>query len=74
MHSMTRAVIPPAPRAGIVDDMERDDNRRGYERDETDALHQLVRHLVADGDRQVRLAVRRARRTLGEMTGQGVAA
>lgn len=65
MHSMTRAVIPPAPRAGIVDDKERD---------ETDALHQLVRHLVADGDRRARLAGRRARRTLAEMTGQGVAA
>ncbi|MFJ9703416.1 hypothetical protein [Streptomyces fradiae] len=74
MHSMTRAVIPPAPRAGIVDDKERDDNRRGYGRDETDALHQLVRHLVADGDRRARLAGRRARRTLAEMTGQGVAA
>ncbi|WP_411575186.1 hypothetical protein [Streptomyces fradiae] len=65
MNSMTRAVIPPEPRAGIVDDKERD---------ETDALHQLVRHLVADGDRRARLAGRRARRTLAEMTGQGVAA
>ncbi|MER7832199.1 hypothetical protein [Streptomyces sp. NPDC095602] len=69
---MTRSLTPPA--AGIVDDTERDDDRRGYERDETDALHQLVRHLVADGDRRARLAGRRARRTLAEMTGQGVAA
>ncbi|MEU5403620.1 hypothetical protein ABZ348_30515 [Streptomyces sp. NPDC005963] len=33
----------------------------------SDAFHQLVRHLVADGDRRAALAGSRARRPLGEM-------
>ncbi|MEU0670912.1 hypothetical protein ABZ508_34410 [Streptomyces lavendulocolor] len=57
MPSMTRT-IPHQPRG---------DDARGYERDATGALHRLVRHLVADGDRRAQLAGRRARRTLGEM-------
>ncbi|MDX3433890.1 hypothetical protein PV664_33955 [Streptomyces sp. ME01-18a] len=57
-----------APRAGLADDMERDDNRRGFERDETDtAFHRLVDHLVVDGDDRARSAGRRTRRTLAEM-------
>ncbi|MGW7402054.1 hypothetical protein ACWGH7_36985 [Streptomyces cyaneofuscatus] len=48
--------------------MEDDDNRRGYERDETDTSYdQLVGRLVADGDRRAVTAGRRARRTLAEM-------
>ncbi|MET9097149.1 hypothetical protein ABZX72_34295 [Streptomyces cyaneofuscatus] len=56
-----------APRAGLADDMTRDDNRRGFERDETDQFHQLVRQLVDDGDDRAASAGRRARRTLQEM-------
>lgn len=68
MHSsMACTITPPAPRAGIFDDMEGEDDRRGFERDETDTFHQLVRHLVADGDRRADLAGRRARRKLAEM-------
>ncbi|MFB7049674.1 hypothetical protein ACFCX7_26475 [Streptomyces microflavus] len=49
--------------------MEDDDNRRGYERDETDtSFRQLVGHLVADGDRRADAAGRQARRTFAEMS------
>ncbi|MFF9638811.1 hypothetical protein ACF1D2_30055 [Streptomyces bacillaris] len=61
------ASILDAPRAGLADDMTRDDNRRGFERDETDQFHQLVRQLVNDGDDRAAAAGRRARRTLQEM-------
>ncbi|MFJ1847071.1 hypothetical protein [Streptomyces sp. NPDC088146] len=47
--------------------MEDDDNARGYERDETDQYHRLVRQLVNDGDHRARSAGRQARRTLTEM-------
>ncbi|MER7316414.1 MULTISPECIES: hypothetical protein [Streptomyces] len=48
MHRMTSTL--DAPRAGIADDMTEDDNRRGYERDETDSVfRQLVGQLVLDG-------------------------
>ncbi|MER7761340.1 hypothetical protein [Streptomyces sp. NPDC097619] len=68
MHtSMARSITPPALRAGVLDDMEREDNRRGFERDETDSFHQLVAQLVADGDRRADVGGRRARRTLAEM-------
>ncbi|MFE4177138.1 hypothetical protein ACFRR7_34745 [Streptomyces sp. NPDC056909] len=46
------------------------DDGRGYERDETDnvtVFHQLVQHLVADGDRRATSADRRAPRLLREM-------
>ncbi|MEU1216646.1 hypothetical protein ABZ424_30450 [Streptomyces sp. NPDC005790] len=50
MHRMTSTLV--APRAGIADDMTDDDNRRGYERDETDSVfRQLVDQLVVDGRR-----------------------
>ncbi|TXS58213.1 hypothetical protein [Streptomyces sp. t39] len=65
MHSMTRTI--PAPASSLYDDMEDEDNRRGPERDETDQFHQLVRHLVTDGDARAALVGRRARRTLAEM-------
>ncbi len=69
--SMTRVV--PRPKAGIIDDIEREDNKKGFEPDDLTAFHQLVRHLTADGDRRAARAGRRARRTLAEMTvvGQG---
>ncbi|MEU5824899.1 hypothetical protein [Streptomyces sp. NPDC047803] len=63
---MTRRTIP-APSNGLYDDMEDADNQRGLERDETDQFHQIVDHLVADGDSRARAAGRRARRTLTEM-------
>ncbi|MCZ4125005.1 hypothetical protein [Streptomyces sp. H39-S7] len=65
MPSMTRTA--PAPWNGLYREMEDDDNQDGPERDETDAFHQLVRHLVADGDCRAAMAGRRARRTLAEM-------
>ncbi|MCX5346138.1 hypothetical protein [Streptomyces atratus] len=65
MHSMTRTI--PAPSNGLYSDMKGDDNQRGPERDETDAFHSLVRHLVADGDSRAAKAGRRARRTLAQM-------
>ncbi|MER5362452.1 hypothetical protein [Streptomyces sp. NPDC002785] len=57
-----------APRAGTIDDIRREDDAKGYERDETDRFNQLVRSLVIDGDRRAELGGRRARRTLAEMT------
>lgn len=66
MTSMTSTFT--GPRAGLADDMERDDTRRGFERDETDtAFRQLVHRLVLDGDDRARSAGRQARRTLAEM-------
>ncbi|MFC8645095.1 hypothetical protein ACFUC2_30695 [[Kitasatospora] papulosa] len=56
------------PRAGWLEDRERDDDQRGYERDETDtSFRQLVERLVADGDTRAESAGRQARRTLAEM-------
>ncbi|MFI5726934.1 hypothetical protein [Streptomyces cyaneofuscatus] len=61
-----------SPRAGVADDIRREDDcgghdGRGYERDETDRYHQLVRQLTAEGDGLAVAAGRRARRTLAEM-------
>ncbi|MGY4966611.1 hypothetical protein [Streptomyces sp. 900105245] len=69
--SMTRAV--PRPSAGIIDDIEREDNKKGFEPDDLAAFHQLVRHLTADGDRRAASAGHRERHKLAEMTvaGQG---
>ncbi|MFJ3519811.1 hypothetical protein [Streptomyces sp. NPDC090131] len=69
MQIMARSTTPPAPQAGIYDDMERDDNRRGFERDETDAdkaLGQLLRRIASEHDHRIP-AGRKARRTLAEM-------
>ncbi|MFC8263687.1 hypothetical protein ACFUNF_40325 [Streptomyces sp. NPDC057291] len=60
------------PCAGTIDDIRREDDRggddgRGYERDETDQIHRVVRQLVADSDDRARAAGRWARRTLAEM-------
>ncbi|MFF1560992.1 hypothetical protein [Streptomyces sp. NPDC058279] len=57
------------PRAGKIDDIESGDDARGYERDETDSLHQLGTLLLTMAERDdARIpAGRRARRTLAEM-------
>ncbi|MCX4581319.1 hypothetical protein OHB41_51165 [Streptomyces sp. NBC_01571] len=64
--SMTRVV--PRTNAGIIDDIEDADNEKGFEPDDLTVFHQLVRHLIADGDRRAARAGRKARRTLAEMT------
>ncbi|MBD3550003.1 hypothetical protein [Streptomyces sp. JV180] len=56
-----------APRAGLADDMTRDDDARGPERDETDRFQQLVQQLVVDGDDRAASAGRQAARTLQQM-------
>ncbi|MFF5131025.1 hypothetical protein ACFY41_29390 [Streptomyces syringium] len=58
----------PRPSAGIIDDIEDADNKKGFEPDDLTAFHQLVRHLVVDGDRRAADVGRKARRTLAEMT------
>ncbi|MCX5345901.1 hypothetical protein [Streptomyces atratus] len=60
------AIMATRPHAGLIDDMTEDDNNRGPEPDETE-LHQVVRHLVVDGDYRAWKAVRRARRTFADM-------
>ncbi|WP_237694333.1 hypothetical protein [Streptomyces sp. SID2563] len=65
LAGLVPAVIPP--RAGGIDDIRREDGAKGFERDETDQFHQVVDHLVFDGDARARAAGRRARRTLAEM-------
>ncbi|MFG2716189.1 hypothetical protein ACGFX2_37510 [Streptomyces goshikiensis] len=57
------------PRAGKIDDIERRDDERGFERDETDSLHRLGTLLLTMAERDdARIpAGRRARRTLAEM-------
>ncbi|MFE2015646.1 hypothetical protein [Streptomyces sp. NPDC059491] len=68
MISMAQTL--PRPSAGIVDDIEREDNRRGFEPEDLAAFHALVRHLTSDGDRRAACAGRAARRTLAQMTGR----
>ncbi|WP_392900806.1 hypothetical protein [Streptomyces sp. LN699] len=57
------------PRAGTIDDIRREDEDRGYERDESDSLHQVGTLLLAmaEGDDARIPEGRRARRTLAEM-------
>ncbi|MFJ9551767.1 hypothetical protein [Streptomyces erythrochromogenes] len=57
------------PRAGKIDDIRREDDSRGYERDETDSLHQVGTLLLTMAERDdARIpGGRRARRTLAEM-------
>ncbi|MEV7715401.1 MULTISPECIES: hypothetical protein [unclassified Streptomyces] len=64
---MTTTILTRPTNGGGYGGMEDDDNARGYERDETDQYHRLVRQLVADGDYRARSAGRHARRTLAEM-------
>lgn len=64
------------PQAGIVEDLEREDNERGYERDETDNYHRLgayLLRLVREADASVP-AERRAPRTAAEMRARLTAA
>ncbi|MFI1786212.1 hypothetical protein [Streptomyces rubiginosohelvolus] len=58
---------PALAAAGGYGGWEDEDNQRGYERDETDHLHQVVRRLTDDGDSRARAAGRHARRTYAEM-------
>ncbi|MGW9452404.1 hypothetical protein [Streptomyces sp. NPDC055632] len=51
----------------VAKEMERDDNGRGYECEPDARFHQLLRHLVADGDCRALSAGRPARRTLEQM-------
>ncbi|MGW1656610.1 hypothetical protein [Streptomyces atratus] len=60
------AIMATRPHAGLIDDMTEDDNNCGPEPDETE-LHQVVQHLLVDGDYRARTAGRRARRTLAAM-------
>ncbi|MEU9321451.1 hypothetical protein [Streptomyces sp. NPDC048295] len=69
---MSIMATPLQAQASDIDEIHREDessghNGSGYERDETDAFHQLVRQLVTDGDDRARSAGRHARRTLAEM-------
>ncbi|MFJ7948931.1 hypothetical protein ACIQ6K_35695 [Streptomyces sp. NPDC096354] len=64
--------ITLTPYAGTIGDIRHEDDcggddGHGYERDETDKLHRVVRQLVADGNDRARAASRLARRTLAEM-------
>ncbi|MFD3641484.1 hypothetical protein [Streptomyces griseus] len=59
--------IPSPTAGGGYGGMEEDDNAKGFERDETDQFHQVVRRLTDQGDRRAAVAGRRARRTLAEM-------
>jgi hypothetical protein len=64
--SMTRTF--PRPKAGAIDDIEREDNLSGLEPDDNlAAFHAIVRHLVADGDRRAAATGHRAPRTLDAM-------
>ncbi|MGA4979255.1 hypothetical protein [Streptomyces cinereoruber] len=64
---------PGTPRAGLPvrawvgEDIQKEDDARGFEPEELHRFHALVQHLVADGDRRARKAGCSARRTLGQM-------
>ncbi|MER7048926.1 hypothetical protein [Streptomyces jumonjinensis] len=55
----------PVPRAGTIDDIESEDDRRGLEPD--DDFYSLIQRLVADGDRRAASLGRSAPRTAAEM-------
>ncbi|MGW7318310.1 hypothetical protein [Streptomyces sp. NPDC054865] len=57
------------PRAGKIDDIRREEEDRGYERDETDSLHQVGTLLLtmAEQDDTRIPEGRKARRSLAEM-------
>ncbi|MFI8200459.1 WhiB family transcriptional regulator [Streptomyces sp. NPDC085942] len=59
--------VPAPAAAGGYGGWEDEDNQRGYERDETDQYHRLVRRLTDHGDGLAAAAGRRARRTFAEM-------
>ncbi|MEW1551879.1 hypothetical protein [Streptomyces tsukubensis] len=67
-HSMT--FTGPQPQAGPIEDIEREDDAKGYEPEELVDLHRLVAHLRLDGDRRAACAGRQARRTLAQMAGR----
>ncbi|MGY4918474.1 hypothetical protein ACWD9K_25170 [Streptomyces sp. 900116325] len=60
--------ITLTPYAGTIDDIRHEDDcggdgGHGYERDETDKLHRVVRQLVADGIERLQDAYLNRRRT-----------
>ncbi|MFP8886811.1 hypothetical protein [Streptomyces mangrovi] len=66
----------PRPQAGVIEDIEREDDRRGYERDETDNHHRLgaeLLHRVRSADARIP-AERRVPRTVAEMRARLAAA
>jgi hypothetical protein len=54
------------PRAGVIDDVEREEEAKGLEPHD-DPFHQLVKHLVADGDVRAARLGRSAPRTAAVM-------
>ncbi|MFD8937909.1 hypothetical protein ACFV0R_22120 [Streptomyces sp. NPDC059578] len=54
------------PRAGVVDDVEREEDAKGLEPHD-DPFHQLVKYLVADGDLRAARLGRSAPRTAAVM-------
>ncbi|MFE5514138.1 hypothetical protein ACFQ9J_26755 [Streptomyces sp. NPDC056529] len=54
-------------RAWVGEDIHEEDEAKGYEHEPEARLHQLVQHLVADGDRRARTIGRPARRTREQM-------
>ncbi|MFF3787567.1 hypothetical protein [Streptomyces sp. NPDC001933] len=59
-------IMAISPRAGWYEDQEEKDNDLGPMPDETE-FHQVVQHLLVDGDDRARTAGRRARRTFADM-------
>jgi hypothetical protein len=54
------------PCAGVIDDVEREEDAKGLEPHD-DPFHQLVKHLVADGDQRAARLGRSAPRTAAVM-------
>lgn len=71
MATNQTVVSQAGPAEDTSREISREDDRagdgRGYERDETDRFHQVIRHLVATGDSRAQAAGRNARRTLADM-------
>ncbi|MFE5842007.1 hypothetical protein ACFQ7N_10210 [Streptomyces niveus] len=61
--------VPRPARGGTIDDIRRGDDNSGNDGgfETVDRFHELVRHLVADGDQRAARAGRRAPRLLSEM-------
>ncbi|MFC0602262.1 hypothetical protein [Streptomyces palmae] len=55
------------PTNGVIDDIEREDDQRGYETEPEAALGDLLRRLVREGDAKAARAGRRTPRILAEM-------
>ncbi|MFF8513228.1 hypothetical protein ACF064_34750 [Streptomyces sp. NPDC015492] len=57
----------PSVRAWVGEDIHDEDEAKGYEPEPEARFHELVQHLVADGDRRARSVGRQARRTREQM-------